>query len=239
MNGRLSQAIHQAAGAIKSGSGELFIAGGVESMSRVPMPGFNPMLNPNLIDLDAYIGMGHTAENLAKKYSISREEQEKMALESHQKASKAQENGQFIDEIITINDVNNDGCIRPETSLESMANLKPAFDKNGTVTAGLGIRLDAVNRIATDSVARAIENADLILVDEVGKLVSESKEFSAILKEALKCGKPMLITMHKRSRNPLLQSIRKRDDLRTLEVTPINSAILPSKAVNILKTGMV
>ena len=80
---------------------------------------------------------------------------------------------------------------------------------------------------------------DLILVDEVGKLVSESKEFSAVLKEALKCGKPMLITMHKRSRNPLLQSIRKRDDLRTLEVTPINSAILPSKAVNILKTGMV
>ena len=130
------QAIHQAAGAINSGAGDLFIAGGVESMSRVPMPGFNPMLNPNLIDLDAYIGMGHTAENLAKKHSISREEQEKMALESHQKASKAQENGQFIDEIITINDVNNDGCISPETSLESMANLKPAFDKNGTVTAG-------------------------------------------------------------------------------------------------------
>ena len=130
------QAIHQAAGAINSGAGDLFIAGGVESMSRVPMPGFNPMLNPNLIDLDAYIGMGHTAENLAKKHSISREEQEKMALESHQKASKAQENGEFIEEIITINGVNKDGCIRPETSLESMANLKPAFDKNGTVTAG-------------------------------------------------------------------------------------------------------
>ena len=130
------QAIHQATGAINSGAGDLFIAGGVESMSRVPMPGFNPMLNPNLIDLDAYIGMGHTAENLAKKHSISREEQEKMALESHQKASKAQENGNFIEEIITINDVSEDGCIRPETSLESMANLKPAFDKNGSVTAG-------------------------------------------------------------------------------------------------------
>jgi len=130
------QAIHQAAGAINSGAGDLFIAGGVESMSRVPMPGFNPMLNPNLIDLDAYIGMGHTAENLAKKHSISREEQEKMSLESHQKASKAQENGNFIEEIITINDVSEDGCIRPETSLESMSNLKPAFDKNGSVTAG-------------------------------------------------------------------------------------------------------
>jgi acetyl-CoA acyltransferase len=130
------QAIHQAAGAINSGSGDLFIAGGVESMSRVPMPGFNPMLNPNLIDIDAYIGMGHTAENLAKKYSISREKQENMALESHQKASKAQNDGKLKDEIIKISDVDEDGCIRPETSLESMANLKPAFDKNGVVTAG-------------------------------------------------------------------------------------------------------
>ena len=130
------QAIHQAAGAITSGAGDLFIAGGVESMSRVPMPGFNPMLNPNLIDLDAYIGMGHTAENLAKKHSISRKEQEKMALESHQKSSKAQKNGEFNEEIIPIGDVIEDGCIRPETSLESMANLRPAFDKNGTVTAG-------------------------------------------------------------------------------------------------------
>ena len=130
------QAIHQAVGAIKSGSGDLFIAGGIESMSRVPMPGFNPMLNPGLIEMDAYIGMGHTAENLAKKYSISRDEQEKMALESHQKASVAQENDEFKDEIITVNEIDTDGCIRPETSLESMAKLKPAFDKEGVVTAG-------------------------------------------------------------------------------------------------------
>ena len=130
------QAIHQAVGAIKSGSGDLFIAGGIESMSRVPMPGFNPMLNPGLIEMDAYIGMGHTAENLAKKYSISRDEQEKMALESHQKASVAQENDEFKDEIITVNEIDTDGCIRPETSLESMAKLKPAFDKKGVVTAG-------------------------------------------------------------------------------------------------------
>ena len=130
------QAIHQAVGAIKSGSGDLFIAGGIESMSRVPMPGFNPMLNPGLIEMDAYIGMGHTAENLAKKYSISRDEQEKMALESHQKASEAQENGEFKNEIITINEIDTDGCIRSETSLESMAKLKPAFDKKGVVTAG-------------------------------------------------------------------------------------------------------
>ena len=129
------QAIHQAAGAITSGSGELFIAGGVESMSRVPMPGFNPMLNPSLIDVDAYIGMGHTAENLAKKHSISRIDQEKMALESHQKAAKAYDQNKFDDEIISINGTSKDGCVRSETSLESMANLKPAFDKEGVVTA--------------------------------------------------------------------------------------------------------
>ena len=130
------QAIHQAAGAINSGAGEIFIAGGVESMSRVPMPGFNPMLNPSLVDIDAYIGMGHTAENLARKHSISRERQEQMALESHQKASTAKNEGKFEDEIIPINDVVEDGCIRPETTLESMAKLKPAFDKDGVVTAG-------------------------------------------------------------------------------------------------------
>tara|TARA_B100000579_G_scaffold406547_1_gene393065 strand:+ start:834 stop:1394 length:561 start_codon:yes stop_codon:yes gene_type:complete len=126
-----------------------------------------------------------------------------------------------------------------ELSASVRWDVKPKVPGRNPESTPLGIRLDAVNRIATASVQRAIEESDLILVDEVGKLVSESKEFSAVLKEALKCGKPMLITMHKRSRNPLLQSIRKRDDLRTLEVTPINSAILPSKAVNILKTGMV
>ncbi len=105
-------------------------------MSRVPMPGFNPMLNPSLVDMDAYIGMGHTAENLAKKYSISRERQEQMALESHLKASKAIEKGEFNDEIIPVNDISEDGCIRPDATLESMAQLKPAFDKEGVVTAG-------------------------------------------------------------------------------------------------------
>ena len=130
------QAIHQAAASIIAGSGDLFIAGGVESMTRVPMPGFNPMLNPSLIDINAYIGMGHTAENLAKKHSISRLEQEEMSLSSHQKAFEAQNKGKFDDEIVSVDGVKKDGCIRPETSLESMAGLKPAFDKEGVVTAG-------------------------------------------------------------------------------------------------------
>ena len=87
--------------------------------------------------------------------------------------------------------------------------------------------------------AEDLATYDLIIVDEVGKLVSESPEFSEVLTEALDSGKPMILTIHKRSRNPLLQNIRKRDDLRTLEVTAINSAMLPSKVVSILKTGMV
>ena len=167
------QAIHQAVGAIKSGSGDLFVAGGIESMSRVPMPGFNPMLNPGLIEMDAYIGMGHTAENLAKKYSISRDEQEKMALESHQKASEAQENGEFKDEIITINEIDTDGCIRPETSLESMAKLKPAFDKKGVVTAGTSSPLtDGAAAVIVCSEKYAKDNNLEIMVHIRGMAIS-------------------------------------------------------------------
>ncbi len=167
------QAIHQAAGAINSGSGDLFIAGGVESMSRVPMPGFNPMLNPSLIDMDAYIGMGHTAENLAKKHSISRERQEQMALESHQKASKAKDEGKFEDEIISVNDVVEDGCIRPETTLESMAKLKPAFDKEGVVTAGTSSPLtDGAAAVVVCSENYAKENNLEILAYIRGMAVS-------------------------------------------------------------------
>ena len=129
------QAIHQAAGSIISGSGDVFIAAGVESMSRVPMGGFNPMMNPSLVDLDAYIGMGHTAENLAKKHSITRERQEGMALSSHQKAAEAISSNSFDEEIVSIGDVSQDGCVRSDTNLESMAKLKPAFDKGGVVTA--------------------------------------------------------------------------------------------------------
>ena len=167
------QAIHQAVGAIKSGSGDLFIAGGIESMSRVPMPGFNPMLNPGLIEMDAYIGMGHTAENLAKKYSISRDEQEKMALESHQKASVAQENDEFKDEIITVNEIDTDGCIRPETSLESMAQLKPAFDKEGVVTAGTSSPLtDGAAAVIVCSEKYAKDNNLEIMVHIRGMAIS-------------------------------------------------------------------
>lgn len=130
--------IHYAAGQIQMNAGEVFICAGVESMSRIPMGGFNPMPNPALGAKypQAYMGMGETAENLAKKYSIPRTEQEKFALNSQQKAAKAAAAGKFNDEITPIGDVKTDGTIRPETTLEALAGLKLAFDEKGTVTAG-------------------------------------------------------------------------------------------------------
>jgi acetyl-CoA acyltransferase len=140
--GSSMQAIHSAAGAIALGAGDVFICAGVESMSRVPMMGFNPMPNPALNDRlpAAYISMGTTAENVAKKYGISRAEQEAFAVESQAKATAARQAGKLTEEITPIqNDkdqVVSDGCIREGTTLEALAGLKPAFDEKGVVTAG-------------------------------------------------------------------------------------------------------
>ncbi|MBX9696554.1 MAG: thiolase family protein [Alphaproteobacteria bacterium] len=140
--GSSMQAIHMAAGAIASGAGDVFICAGIESMTRIPMGGFNPMPNPDLYETmpEAYIGMGDTAENVARKYSISRLDQEKLAVESHRKAAEAQAGGRFSDEIVrvTLRDdaVDQDGCIRASTTLDVLAGLKPAFEAEGTVTAG-------------------------------------------------------------------------------------------------------
>jgi acetyl-CoA acyltransferase len=133
---------HIAAGAIQMNAGEVLIAAGVESMSRVPMMGFNPLPNPDLAAKEpgAYIGMGDTAENVAIKWEIPRREQEEFALRSQQRAAAACAAGKFADEIVAIStkkgSVTQDGCIRPETTLESLAELKPAFNANGVVTAG-------------------------------------------------------------------------------------------------------
>lgn len=136
--GSSMQSIHQAAGAITMGAGEVYICAGVESMTRVPMAGFNPMPNPQLAAAmpGAYMGMGETAENLARKYSISRADQEAFAVTSHEKAAAAQVAGRLSDEIVAVSGVEQDGCIRPETTLESLAGLRLAFDENGSVTAG-------------------------------------------------------------------------------------------------------
>ncbi|WP_019643510.1 thiolase family protein [Novispirillum itersonii] len=141
--GSSMQAVHQAAGAIQLGAGDAFLCAGVESMTRVPIMGFNPMPHPGLYTSypQAFVGMGDTAENLAAKYQISRADQEAFAAASHAKAAKAQAEGRFDAEMVTITDakgaqISADGCIRPETTAETLASLKPAFNAEGTVTAG-------------------------------------------------------------------------------------------------------
>jgi acetyl-CoA acyltransferase len=140
--GSSMQAVHDAAGRIAMGAGDAFIAGGVESMTRIPMTGFNPMPNPRLSEEnpDAFTSMGITAENLARQHGIDRETQEAFAVESHARASKARESGAFADEIVPIETedgtIDTDGCIRPDTDAKTLSGLRPAFDADGTVTAG-------------------------------------------------------------------------------------------------------
>ncbi len=140
--GSSMQAIHLAAGAIQMHAGEVFICAGVESMSRVPMGGFNYLPNPELYQSypQAYMSMGETAENLARQYQISRDQQEAFALQSQKKASIAQQQGFFVDEIVPITNskgevIEVDSCLRPESTVEAMAELQPAFLHNGSITA--------------------------------------------------------------------------------------------------------
>ena len=140
--GSSMQSIHIAAGQIALGAGDVFICAGIESMTRVPMMGYNPLVNPALMQSmpAAYMGMGETAENVARKWQIGRSDQEAFAVRSHQRAAAAVQSGKLSDEIVPITTkagtVNQDGCIRPDTTSEGLAGLKPAFDKDGTVTAG-------------------------------------------------------------------------------------------------------
>ena len=139
--GSSMQAILSAAAHIEVGWGDCILVGGVESMSRIQRRGFNWSPSPELEDKfpDAYIGMGVTAENVAKKWNQTRKQHEQFALSSHHKAASAQTNGLFKNEIATIKNneiiISEDGCIRGNTTLESMAKLNPAFGEDGIVTA--------------------------------------------------------------------------------------------------------
>ena len=140
--GSSMQSVHIAAGQIGLGAGEVFIAAGVESMSRVPMMGFNPLPNPAMQSKApaAYISMGDTAENVVSKWDISRSEQEAFAVRSQQRAASAASAGHFAAELVPVAatdaSVESDGCIRPDTTAAGLAQLKPTFAQNGTVTAG-------------------------------------------------------------------------------------------------------
>lgn len=144
------QAIAMGAMAIQCGLQEAVIAGGVESMSMVPMSGNKVRLNPKLVDNrpEAYIGMGYTAERVAQRFGVSREDQDNFAVSSHEKAIAAIEAGRFKDEIVPVMARNYkngqlvetpfevDECPRPGTTAEVLGKLRPVFAKNGSVTAG-------------------------------------------------------------------------------------------------------
>jgi acetyl-CoA acyltransferase len=144
------QAIAFAAGAIATGATEVLVAGGVESMTMVPMTGNKLSASPRAMEVcpEVYTPMGITAENVAKRFSVSRADQDAFALRSQQKAAAAQKAGVFAQEIVPVQATRYEGgkhtsftfdkdeMIRADTTLEGLTSLKPAFAKDGTVTAG-------------------------------------------------------------------------------------------------------
>jgi acetyl-CoA acyltransferase len=136
--GSSMDAVHQVSQSINSGDSIAGIAGGVEDMFQVPMGGFNPSFHPDLYEKDYYIGMGETAENLAKDLDISRDDQEEFSISSHKKALNAQSDGKFDNEIFEIefneSKINKDEGPR-EPNLDKIKSLSPAFDEHGTITA--------------------------------------------------------------------------------------------------------
>ena len=142
--GSSMDAAHQVSQAISAGDIHCGIAGGTEDMFGVPMGGFMPSFNPVLYEQEYYIGMGETAENLANELNISREDQEAFAVNSHNKALKAIEDGKFSNEIaaITFNEntvTNDEGPRVPD--VEKMKSLDPAFDADGSITAATSSRI--------------------------------------------------------------------------------------------------
>jgi acetyl-CoA acyltransferase len=169
------QAIALAAERIKAGSADVVVAGGTETMSMIPMGGYHFSPNPYLMEHypDSYLNMGLTAENLANKYHVSREEQDQFSLRSHQRASAAIDQGKFRDEIVPLEivDVSMNGGNKPktrkihfdtdegprrDTSFEALGKLKPAFHAHGSVTAGNSSQMsDGAAAAVVMSLARA------------------------------------------------------------------------------------
>jgi acetyl-CoA acyltransferase len=162
--GSSMSAIHIAAAQLEAGLGDAYLCVGVESMTMVPQGGSNYSPNPELLERfpDAYISMGETAENVASRRAISRADQEQLAVSSHRKAAAAREQGRLRDEIVPIaladgKLLDADGCIRPTTTAEALAGLKPAFRPNGVVTAGTSSPLTdgaAAVLVTTEAFAR-------------------------------------------------------------------------------------
>ncbi len=144
------QTIAQSCERIIAGGADIIVAGGVESMSMVPMTGFRISPHPGLMDTmpEVYVSMGQTAENVVKEYNVSREDMDEFAFHSHRKASEAQDAGRFKEEIVPLEVTtttldgtdkvifDQDELIRRDTTIEGLAKLRPAFSPKGSVTAG-------------------------------------------------------------------------------------------------------
>jgi acetyl-CoA acyltransferase len=167
-----SQTIALAADTIKAGSADVIIAGGVESMSMVEMGGNKPIAYPGLVEsnINAYMGMGTTAEVVARRFGISREAQDEFAYHSHRKAVTAIEAGKFVDEIVPLDvrirvngswkqlHFDTDEGPRADTTVEGLAKLKPVFDPKGSVTAGNASQInDGAAAVVVMSLERARE----------------------------------------------------------------------------------
>jgi acetyl-CoA acyltransferase len=182
------QAIALASERIAAGSAEVIIAGGTETMSMIPRGGYHFSPNPYLMDHypDAYLSMGLTAENLAVKYQITREEQDRFSLRSHQHAIAAIEQGKFREEIVPLEviDVSMNGGNKPQTrkvqfetdegprrdtSMEALGKLKPAFHAHGTVTAGNSSQMSDG---AAAAVVMSLDRARALGLAPLARLVS-------------------------------------------------------------------
>lgn len=177
--GSSMQAVHMASAQIEAGMADAVLCVGVESMSLVPQGGFNFSPHPRLrAESDAYIAMGETAENVATRWRISRLDQERFALESHRKATAARAEGRLRDEIaaLTLDDgstVDEDGCIRPDTSLAALAALRPAFRSDGVVTAGTSSPL-------TDGAVALLVTSDVFASRHALEPLARVRAFAAV-----------------------------------------------------------
>jgi 3-oxoadipyl-CoA thiolase len=183
-------AVVSACHAVAAGDGDLFVAGGVESMSRAPLVMAKPdaawprgnqtvwdttlgwrFPNPKMEAMFPLESMGETGENVAELYEVSREEQDAFALESQQRWLKAADEGRFDDELVPVGDVARDEHPRPETSPDKLANLKPAFRTGGTVTAG---NSSGINDGAAALVIASEERAQALGAEPLGRFVASA-----------------------------------------------------------------
>ena len=124
-------------------------------------------------------------------------------------------------------------CINYQTGEEAVMAHKNIDSR--TRVLGYGIDPEALDRVAVPAIREAMEEYEVIVIDEIGKFSVESEAFVEIVRKAMEVDKPTLVTLHKKSRHPLLQDIRRRDDARILEVTPVNRALLPYKIHKLMR----